>query len=66
MVNGDPVVGRYALGEQVWIQGVRAEDVLAHRQRHEWLVAVADFDGGRALSGVSHTRVIAGAANRKR
>ena len=66
LVGGDPVVGRYALGKQVGIHGGRAEHMLAHRQRHERLVAVADFDGGRALSGMTHARIVAGAANRKR
>ncbi len=66
LVGGDPVVGRYALGKQVGIQGGRAQHMLAHRQRHKWLVAVADFDGGRALSRMPHARIVAGAANRKR
>ena len=46
--------------------GGRAEHMLAHRQRHVRLVAVADFDGGRALSGMTHARIVAGAANRER
>ena len=66
LVGGDPVVGWYALGKQVRIQRGRAEHMLAHRQRHVRLVAVADLDGGRALSGMTHAGIVAGAANRKR
>ena len=40
--------------------------MLAHRQRHVRLVAVADFDGRRALARVTHARIVAGAANRDR
>ena len=66
VVAGNPVIGRDALGEQVRIQRVGTESVLAHRQWHVRLVAVADFDGRRALTRVTHARIVAGTADRHR
>ena len=46
--------------------GGKGREHAGDRDRYERLVAVADFDGGRALPGVSHAGIVAGAANRER
>lgn len=57
------VVGRNALGDQIGVDRIRAERVLMHRKRLIGLVAVADLHGGRPLSRLAHTRVVARTAH---
>lgn len=48
VVDGDPVIGRDALGKQIRIQWVGTQDMLFHRQRHEgWSLLQISTVGAR-------------------
>ncbi len=66
IVEVHAIIGRDALGDQLRVQRVRSQRVFAHGQRLIPLGIVAEFDCGRAFSGVSHAGVVAGAAHRER
>lgn len=59
-----PLVWWDPLGEEVGVDGVRAQDVLAQRQRLEWLVAVTYLHGGGAFARMPHAGIVTGAADR--
>ena len=66
VVEVDAIIGRDALRDQIRVERVRTRRVFAHGQRLIPFRVVAEFDCGRAFSGVSHARVVAGAAHRER
>jgi hypothetical protein len=63
LVGKPAAIGRYALGFEVGIAGIRADDGLLLGDGFEFLVAVAQLDGGSALSGLRQTREVSTAAD---
>ena len=57
------VVDRDALGYQAGVDRIRTQSMLAHRQRHERLVAVTDRDRRCAFARLPDARIIASSTN---
>jgi hypothetical protein len=58
VVEVDAIVDRDALGNQVWIERIRPQYVLADRRRLETPWVVAQFDRGGPLARVPHARIV--------